>query len=41
MKAKETQSGGRGYALLEELGTHPNVIYLKKIEEDAEVSAHE
>ena len=36
MRAKETQEDGRGYTLLEELGTHPNVIYLKKVEEGAE-----
>ena len=41
MRAKESQSEGRGYALLEELGTNPNVVYLKKVEEDAEVNAHD
>ena len=29
---------GRGYHLLEELGTHPNVLYLKKIDKSVETS---
>ena len=41
MKARQSQSDGRGYTLLDELGTHPNVLYLKKVEEDAEVTAHD
>ena len=28
---------GRGYHMLEELGTHPSVIYLKKIDKSAKV----
>ena len=41
MKARQSQSDGRGYTLLDELGTHPNVLYLKKVEEDAEVTAYD
>ena len=34
--------GGRGYKLLDDLGTQPNVIYLKKVDINAEhkVDAH-
>ena len=31
---KEMEDGGRGYHLLGELGTEPNVIYLKKVDEE-------
>jgi molybdopterin-containing oxidoreductase family iron-sulfur binding subunit len=32
---------GRGYRLLEDLGTHPSVVYLKKVDKEAlEVDAH-
>ena len=36
---KETtpaRKGGRGYHLLDEFGTHPKVVYLKKYDKDAE-----
>ena len=32
---------GRGYHLLEELGTHPSVVYLKKVDKTAEKVAEE
>jgi len=35
IKDKETH-GGRGYHLLEELGTDTNVVYLKKVDKNAE-----
>ena len=35
MTEKETGDDGRGYHLLEELGTEPNVLYLKKVDKDA------
>ncbi|MDA1188268.1 MAG: 4Fe-4S dicluster domain-containing protein [Chloroflexi bacterium] len=35
MKDKETH-GGRGYHLLEEIGTDTNVVYLKKVDKHAE-----
>ena len=35
IKEKETH-GGRGYHLLEELGTDTNVVYLKKVDREAE-----
>ena len=41
MRDKELADGGRGYHLLEHLGTHPSVVYLKKVDEQAEVKAHE
>jgi hypothetical protein len=31
---------GRGYKLLEELGTDPNVIYLKKVDSKAKETTH-
>ena len=31
--------GGRGYKLLANLGTAPNVVYLKKVDKEAEVNA--
>ena len=37
IKEKEMKEGGRGYGLLENLGTDPNVIYLKKVDESVEV----
>ena len=42
IKEEELDSGsGRGYHLLESLGTHPNVIYLKKVDKEAkETEAH-
>jgi molybdopterin-containing oxidoreductase family iron-sulfur binding subunit len=30
------RKGGRGYHLLDEFGTHPKVVYLKKYDKDAE-----
>ena len=36
--AKEMQENGRGYSLFEDLGTRPNVIYLKKVDKDAKGS---
>lgn len=33
------RKGGRGYELLDEFGTHPKVVYLKKYDKDA-VEAH-
>ena len=36
--AKEMQDSGRGYSLFEDLGTRPNVVYLKKVDKDAEGS---
>ena len=36
IKNKEMQEGGRAFGLLENLGTSPNVIYLKKVDESAE-----
>ena len=35
MSEKELGDHGRGYHLLEELGTEPNVLYLKKVDKDA------
>ena len=40
MKEKELGDHGRGYHMLEHLGTHPSVVYLKKVDEHAEVAAH-
>jgi Fe-S-cluster-containing dehydrogenase component len=42
MKKEHLVEGGRGYKLLEDLGTEPNVIYLKKVDIHAkvEVEAH-
>ena len=38
MKSEHMGPGGRGYKLLERLGTDPNVIYLKKVDPHAEKS---
>ena len=38
MKADAMGEQGRGYGLMENLGTDPNVVYLKKVDESAEVS---
>ena len=38
IKEREMKEGGRGYGLLENLGTDPNVIYLKKVDESGEVA---
>ncbi len=40
IKKKELGDHGRGYHMLESLGTHPSVVYLKKVDEHAEVVAH-
>lgn len=42
LKELSLSDGGRGYKLLEPLGTEPNVIYLKKVDihADDEVNAH-
>ena len=42
MKQNHLVEGGRGYKLLGDLGTEPNVIYLKKVDlhAKAEVEAH-
>ena len=37
MRDKELADDGRGYHLLEHLGTHPSVVYLKKVDENAQV----
>ncbi|MCE2458607.1 MAG: 4Fe-4S dicluster domain-containing protein [Dehalococcoidia bacterium] len=31
---------GRGYRILEELGTHPSVIYLQKVDKEAQEASH-
>jgi Fe-S-cluster-containing dehydrogenase component len=36
----EMGSHGRGYRLFEDLGTEPNVLYLKKVDKDAKEVAH-
>jgi len=36
MRNKELGDHGRGYHMLEHLGTHPSVVYLKKVDEHAE-----
>ena len=40
MIAKEFQEDGRGYSLFEDLGTRPNVVYLKKVDKTAEEAVH-
>ena len=40
LKEKEMSEEGRGYHLLDSLGTGPNVIYLKKVDEKASEPAH-
>ena len=35
LNEKELSDHGRGYHMLEELGTEPNVLYLKKVDKDA------
>jgi len=41
-KKREHEMGehGRGYRLFEDLGTDPNVLYLKKVDKDAKEVAH-
>ena len=40
LRAKELEKDGRGYKLLENLGTEPNVTYLKKVDKTAKEVAH-
>ena len=40
MRDKEMTDEGRGYHMLEALGTHPSVVYLKKVDKHAEEVAH-
>ena len=40
LREKETGPDGRAYRLLEELGTEPNVTYLKKVDTEAKEVAH-
>ena len=40
LRDKETGEGGRAYRMLEELGTEPNVTYLKKVGKTAKEASH-
>lgn len=40
IRKKEMAKSGRGYKLLGELGTEPNVTYLKKIDKDSKEVSH-
>ena len=40
MMDEELSDDGRGYHLFDKLGTNPNVVYLKKVEEGAKEGAH-
>ena len=40
LKEREEEDDGRAYRLLENYGTNPNVIYLKKVEKGASATAH-
>ena len=40
INAKEKDHDGRGYHMLEELGTEPNVLYLKKVDPKAKEVTH-
>ena len=40
MREKEMGPGGRGYRLFERIGTEPNVVYLKKVDEHAREETH-
>ena len=40
MVDEELSHDGRGYHLFDKLGTNPNVLYLKKVEEGAKEGAH-
>ena len=40
IRKKEMEKEGRGYKLLGELGTEPNVTYLKKVDKTAEEVSH-
>ena len=37
---KEEDDGGRGYKMLDEVGTGPNVLYMKKVDPRAKETAH-
>ena len=41
IRDKESQEDGRAYRLLENLGTNPNVIYLKKVDKSGKVVTHD
>jgi len=38
IKEKESQEGGRAYGLMENLGTNPSIVYLKKVDPSAKSS---
>jgi len=38
IKEKESQEGGRAYGLMENLGTDPSIVYLKKVDPSAKSS---
>ena len=40
IREKEMAEHGRGYRLLEEIGTEPNVLYLKKVDKEAKELSH-
>jgi Fe-S-cluster-containing dehydrogenase component len=40
MREKEMQEEGRGYHMLESLGTNPSVVYLKKVDKNAKEVVH-
>jgi len=40
LREKEAAQDGRAYRLLEDLGTDPNVTYLKKVDKEAKVATH-
>jgi molybdopterin-containing oxidoreductase family iron-sulfur binding subunit len=40
IREKEMDVDGRGYRLLENLGTNPSVTYLKKVDKEAKEVAH-
>ena len=37
---KHELEDGRGYRILEELGTHPSVIYLRKVDKETQEASH-
>ena len=40
IRDRESQIDGRAYTLLENMGTNPSVVYLKKVDSSAEVVSH-
>ena len=40
LRKKELEKDGRGYRLLENLGTEPNVTYLKRVDKSAKETVH-